>query len=70
MKQTITAVRELGGLPVFWCSECGDLYVFASMVSSNRDEREKFENLHINGQAEDQKARFCPMCGSKNKREG
>jgi len=69
MAQTITACSGVRRDAVFWCGECGDLYLFSSMVSSNCGEREKFENLRIHGEAGDQKPRFCPMCGSKNKWE-
>lgn len=69
MNSTITHVRpwdEAVTLPVFWCSECGDLFIFA-VVKGKDSSRNQFEDLHLIASADDQKPRVCPMCGAKNK---
>ena len=74
MKSTIVSIREFPDtevsipLPVFFCGECGDLFVFASVVSASNQSKDEFEQLHVNGDVKDQKPRFCPQCGTKNKR--
>ena len=66
--QTLTIInadlREIESrVPVLRCKECGDLFAYALFSCDSGH----FDNLRMVGQTNDQKPRFCPGCGAKNK---
>jgi rubrerythrin len=64
--QTITLVRDdrQDVTPVFRCSECGDVFGFALLTHSQSG---SWDNLKMIGTPQEQKPRYCPVCGAKNK---
>ncbi len=69
--QTIPQVRTWDEkdipLPVFFCTDCGDLFIFAVVASRSESARDKLEQLHLITDSRYQKPRLCPQCGVKNK---
>jgi rubrerythrin len=53
--------------PIFRCRECGDLIVFGVVASKDAQHPGSFDRLGLVGSIAEQKPRFCPMCGAKNK---
>lgn len=67
LRQSITLVRSESNVvsAAFLCGECGDTFTFASVTFAS--DARSWDSLRLIGLPNDQKPRFCPICGSKNR---